>query len=384
MRRLRILFIPEWYPTDDNSACGAYVKDHAKAVALADDVIVLRLPQMNRQLAGWFGMEKEAPAIGGVDFPTYRPFYRPLPAKLGYMTYIGAGIRAVRSLIRDGWKPDVIHAHVYEAGALALFISKYFGIPLVITEHSVEFLNGAPRGLNRWKARLAFRWADRVIPVTGLLQNAITGSGLRGRFQVVPNPVDLDLFKPRPPFRIGQDQTQQILFVGTLQHTDQKGMQYLLPALASLGRIQQDWHLHVVGGGPARAEFQGMAHDLGLDRQVTFHGVKTRTEIAAQMQRADFFVFPSSYETFGCVLVEAMASGLPAVAMRVGVAEEVVNVDSGMLVPPRDVSALTAALEKMLATSTSYVPEKVAAGVQRFECRAVGNQLHSIYTEVLN
>ena len=383
MRRLRVLFIPEWYPTVVNPACGAYVKDHAKAVAQYDDVVVLRLPEMSHLMSGWFGMEKEEAPLGFADFPTYRPFYRPLPAKLGYFTYIGAGIRAVHALMRDGWKPDVIHAHVYEAGAFALFISKYFGIPLVITEHSVEFLRGEPQGLNRWKARLAFRWADRVIPVTRLLQNAITGSGLRGRFQMVPNPVDLDLFKPRSRPRIDRDQTQQILFVGTLQHTDQKGIQYLLPSLASLCQIRLDWHLNIVGGGPALAEFQGMAHNLGLDSRVTFHGVKTRAEIAAFMQQASFFVFPSSYETFGCVLVEALASGLPAVAARVGVAEEVVTAVSGMLVPPRDVRSLTVALDKMLATVEDYVPEAIADCVQRFECQAVGKQLHAIYAEIL-
>ena len=79
-----------------------------------------------------------------------------------------------------------------------------------------------------------------------------------------------------------------------------------------------------------------------------FHGELPKEEVARLMRDADLFVLPSLHETFGCVLIEAMASGLPSVATRVGGVPEVLPGEAGELVAPQDPQALAAAIERGL------------------------------------
>ncbi|MGB9880934.1 MAG: glycosyltransferase, partial [Anaerolineae bacterium] len=162
-----------------------------------------------------------------------------------------------------------------------------------------------------------------------------------------------------------------------------KGIPHLLEALAILRAKRSDFLLDIVGDGPHRAEYEELARRLGLQDLVRFHGLKTKPEVAEFMRRADLFVLPSEWENLPCVIIEAMASGLPVVATSVGGIPEMVNDEVGRLVPPKDAGALAEAVTDVLACSGRYEAHRLAFYArERFSYKAVGRTLSEVYQTV--
>lgn len=376
-KRLKVLFIPGWYPSERNPVTGVFVREHAKSAALYNDVVVLYSEGIARSVRGLYQIADRVED----DLRTIRVQYRksPIP-KTSYFIYLWAMFGAFRELTRDGFRPDVIHAHVYSAGVPAVLLGKRYGIPVVITEHFTGFVRRTIRGVERLKAQFAFKNAALVCPVSKDLEKHIESYGIRARFCVIPNAVDTSLFSlgERTPMRKGEERKKRMLLVALLD--SKKGVPYLLEALAYLRKSRDDFVLDSVGSGPNRAEYKNLVNKLGLADVVHFHGLKTKPEVAGFMKQSDFFVLPSLWENLPCVLIEAMASGLPIVATEVGGIPEIINEKVGVLVPPKDVEALAEAIDYMLDHYQDYSAKGIMQySLERFSYEAVGTQLDGIY-----
>lgn len=136
--------------------------------------------------------------------------------------------------------------------------------------------------------------------------------------------------------------------VGTLARLErQKGLEYLLQALAEVKQLIPSVRCAIVGDGSLRSGLQQLAGDLGIAKDVLFLG--KRTDVPALMKTFDLFVLPSLWEGFGLVLLEAMAASRPIVATRVSAIPEIVlDGETGRLVSPRDVPSLVRAITDML------------------------------------
>ena len=379
VQRLKILHIAGWYPSKRNPVAGIFVREHVKATALYNDVAVLYSEGVDREIRGLYQIEDNIE--DGIR--TLRLRYRksPIP-KTTYFIYLWAMFRAFAKLIGEGFRPDVIHAHIYSAGVPAVLLGMWHRIPVVITEHFTAFPRGLIRGFERIKAKFAFERAAVVCPVSESLKESIERLGIRARFQVIPDVVDTSLFSPPATRCVKDDGKKRLLTVALL--TPIKGIPYLLKALALLRRKRDDFILDIVGDGPNRAEYEELTHKLGLQDIVHFHGLKTKQEVAEFMRKANIFVLPSEWENLPCVIIEAMASGLPIVATNVGGIPEIVNNEVGILVPPKNVLALVEALNKMLDNLAYYQCEKIAQQAkQRFSYEIVGQMLDNLYRNLI-
>ena len=192
-KRLKILHIAGWYPSRKNPVAGVFVREHVKATMLYNDVVVLYSEGVDPSIREFYKIDD------GLEngIRTLRLSYRksPIP-KTTYFIYLWGIFAAFRKLLREGWKPDVIHAHVYTAGFIAVLIGKLHGIPVMVTEHSSGFPRGLIKGIKRWRAKFAFEKADLVCPVSEDLKNHIERLGIKAHFQVIPNVVNTDLFHP--------------------------------------------------------------------------------------------------------------------------------------------------------------------------------------------
>lgn len=355
----RVLVVPKWYPWPDRPAFGTFTRDHALALARRFDVAVLAFTPVSRGL-GLRGFSLEDGVEDGLR--TLRLRYRRPAVRETSMAFQVAGmLAALRRLQRSGFRPDVVHAHVFQAGFPALFLGRATGAPVAITEHYTGFERGMVTGSDRWVARQAFTRADLVAPVSEELRARLAADFPGGRYRVLPNTVDTALFHPpseRPPAS-----PVRMLTVGDL--AEKKGQANLLEALARLGAGGLDFRLEVIGGGEDRALLEARTADLGLGERVRFAGVRSRAEVAEAMRAAHLFVLPSLYENAPVVLIEAMASGLPAVATRVGGVPEIVDEDAGVLVAPGDVGALADALAGMCAGHAEHDPHALAERAER-------------------
>jgi len=378
MERLKVLFMTNWYPTREEPVKAVWVREHAKAVRLYDDVLVLHCVGSDLNLKRLWRTEQETNERLREGIPTYRVWYRPSPIpKTSYFIYLWSIFRTFQHLVNEGFRPDIIHAHIYDAGGPAVLIGKLNRIPVVVTEHFSSFPRGLLGSLDVVKAWLAFRWAKRVLPVSSALQKAIEHYGIHAHFQVIPNVADTTLFFP--PSHLREDiNPKRILFVGQLAPV--KGVPYLLQALSLLGQKRDDWHLDIVGDGDARMEYERLAVDLKLGDKVAFHGLKTKQEVADFMRRADLFVLPSLCETFSAPAIEALATGTPILATRCGGPEEFVIKDVGLLVPPGDAHTLCNGLDYMLDNLHLYSCKRISQYArERFSPELVGAKLHAVY-----
>jgi glycosyltransferase involved in cell wall biosynthesis len=220
--------------------------------------------------------------------------------------------RAARRAARDA---DVVHAHWLPAGAVALVTRR----PVVLTVHGTDVeLARRVRPL----ARATVARMSVVFAVSNALADEVRRLGGRD-VRVVPNGVEL------PPEVGEESEPPEILFAGRL--SSEKGILELVVAA-------RDRTLVVAGDGPLRAHVPEA------------RGWLTRDELASLYARAAVVACPSHREGFGVACAEAMAHGRAVVASDVGgLRDLVVDGETGLLVPPGDVGALRAALERLLA-----------------------------------
>lgn len=206
---------------------------------------------------------------------------------------------------------------------------------------------------------------------------------VKEKLALVPIGVDASRFSPRPA---PAEKPPTLLFVGQLRHY--KGVDDLLRALK---RLDKNVHLLIAGNGPMHTRWKVLTYELGLRERVSFLGNVADVELPALYQRADVFVLPSTSraESYGTVLVEAMASGVPCVTTEIGSGNSFVvqNEQTGLVVPPRKPKALAAALQRLLADSD--LREKFgragrARAVAEFSVETMVERVEKIYEGVLS
>jgi glycosyltransferase involved in cell wall biosynthesis len=162
-----------------------------------------------------------------------------------------------------------------------------------------------------------------------------------------------------------------------LGENEAKGVDYLLRAVALLDGVR----LEIVGDGPLRADYERLAEELGIADRVDFEGFLPKPELAERMRRADLFALASRFENNPCVVLEALASGLPVVATRVGGLPELVDETSGILTAPRDPEDIARGIRAAL--EGGFDRDSVAKrAVERWGRETIGRQLAEIYGSV--
>ena len=196
--------------------------------------------------------------------------------------------------------------------------------------------------------RFAGRLADRLdgrIAVSGAARHFISRY-FPGEYEIIPNGVDLDRYTQAEPYENLRDGTLNILFVGRLE--ERKGLIHLLKAYNRLRKRKVDARLLVCGAGPKLREYKRYVGLRGI-RDVEFLGRVSDAEKVRYFASADIFCAPNTgQESFGIVLLEAMAAGVPIVASDIHGFKRVVERNvQGILVEPKNHRALAAALYKL-------------------------------------
>jgi len=298
------------------------------------------------------------------------------------------GIQQLVWQIRQEFAFDLIHAHfIYPDGTAAIKIGNRYKVPVVITEHAFwhPWLDDYPSV--RRQAVLAASICDAHILASRSLQESVMHfTDQAERMHSIPIGVDVSLFTL--PSSESVRQSNQILYVGQIK--DSKGVGYLLKAMCRLLEVHPDAELAIVGGSlwgyqnPEEIRLRSLAQSLGLHERVSFLGSKTPAEVATLMQTSALLVLPSLRETFGAVLVEALACGTPVVATYCGGPEDIVNESVGVLVSKQDERALAEAIADVLQHRHHYQPDRLRAyAVQHYSWERVTGQTVHLYQKVL-
>jgi D-inositol-3-phosphate glycosyltransferase len=251
----------------------------------------------------------------------------------------------------DGAAYDIVHSHYWLSGLVSMRLKALWGVPHVVMFHTLgEIKNRASYGEHESDLRIRsetdiLRDADSVICATELERVAlcqvygVPGDKIEAKISVIPLGVDLDRFRPAEKQdardALGLKDERIILFVGRIEPL--KGVDILINAAALL-ESDVECTVLIVGGDDSTqtrvAELRDLARDRGIEHRVAFVGAVDHETLPLYYNAADVCVVPSHYESFGLVAVEAMASGVPVVASRVGgLTGTVKDGETGYLIP---------------------------------------------------
>ena len=269
--------------------------------------------------------------------------------------------RAVEEAVDHGC--DLIHVQTpFVAHYAAGFSARRYGVPVIATYHTLfeEYLKHyAPlvpaawlRGLARSFSRRQCNVLDAVIVPSRAIHERLGEYGVTTPMHILPTGISLERAEgdARQNFRarFGIDAARPVaLFVGRVAH--EKNIAFLLDVVDLARESVPDILLVIAGEGPALAALRKSVHDRGLDGSVQFIGYLDRkTDLPACYAAADVFVFASRTETQGLVLLEAMAAGLPVVALAEMGTVDILGARRGALVPDDNPALFAQSLTRVL------------------------------------
>jgi glycosyltransferase involved in cell wall biosynthesis len=255
----------------------------------------------------------------------------------------------------------ILGSWAYPDGFAAVALAGLLGVPAVVKLHGSDINVVARLPGPRRRLEWALPRAARVIAVSKPLAEQVRALGVAPeRIDVIRNGIDRGAFRPRDRAEarasLGLEGDEPIvLYVGHV--TREKGAYDLVRAIALGSPRLREAHLVVLGDGSGFEECRELAQELGI--RASFVGARPHDEVATWLGACDVLALPSWNEGMPNVVLEALASGRPVVASRVGGIPDVIDSDaSGRLVPPRDPEALARALERVLGEP--HDPERIS------------------------
>jgi glycosyltransferase involved in cell wall biosynthesis len=274
----------------------------------------------------------------------------------------------------EAFRPDVVHAQSpFVSGLLARRLARSVGAPLAFTHHTRfadyrHYLGPlAGPGATLTEAYLRSFWAGcaAIVAPSHDLADEIRArlpAGRRDRVHVIPTGIDIEVIRasaavdPRP----AEGWPAEALVIASLGRlAPEKRPELLLDAMERIIAVEPRARLLVVGGGPSEAELRARVVRSGLTDRVAFSGHVPRTEALARIAGCDAFAFVSRTETQGLVLAEALATGLPAVAVEgPGVRDSVRDGIDGVIVPAEPAATLVDRLSEALVALLADAPRR--------------------------
>ncbi len=244
---------------------------------------------------------------------------------------------------------DIIHGHyLFPAGAAAVEVGGEHGIKTYVTAHGSDMFEVYKKQpVMRSTIKNVLKKADVVLAVSNALKHEIIATGVTGisnKTRICWNSVDINKFSPKENDSFKQENKLLdkpiVLFVGNL--IKRKNVESLLEAKKI---ANSDYYLVIVGDGPLFKKLNEKVEDENI-RDVIFLG--SRNDVEKIIPSCDVLVLPSFSESFGLVLIEALACGKPVIGSNVGGITEIINDDVGLLVNPNKISSIAEAIDKVI------------------------------------
>ena len=382
----KVLWLSSWYPNRSEPLAGDFIERHAMAAATLNRVHVLFVTKDN---SGPPGLKLEMRKYGNGSGATIR-YYKPwLPS--GKLESFLSGIRyffIFRSLlaqhIRREGRPDLVHVHIcFRAGLLGLYCHYRYGIKYIVSEHWSIFSPDARDAfekktfLLRWTVGKIYRHAAGSTAVSAQLSAALVRKFDIDPPVVLPNVVDSSKFFP------GQHSHSLFRFIHISTLSYQKNPEQIVDALAML-KERTTIPFELVIYGPPRKDIQKYAEQKGLSALIDFRGEVNHDEIALQIRHSAALILFSRFETFGCVVAEALVSGVPVIVSDIAVMKELVtDFKNGILVPADRPDTLAGKMRWMIVNRYRFSSEIISAEAGRkYGISRIAGLFDSFYNKV--
>ncbi|NBW71935.1 MAG: glycosyltransferase [Flavobacteriia bacterium] len=386
IQRLKILALCSWYPNDFNPTLGNFVKKHAEAASLYNDVVSLSVfPSSLDEKIRLVETRTRTFSEIVVYYPKTTSKFHLWNMFRNYFAHRKAfkkGYKTVKSIIG---KPDLIHLNItYPLGIWAFYLKWRKDIPYVITENATGLHVGTDHSYPKIILSLCkfiVRRASILLPVSEDLKSYMQILSPKSQFAIISNVVDEEIFKYSEKQKELKTKTFIHISTGKDEHKNISG---ILSCISSISKYRKDFHLKIVSDGDV-----GYAKEkievLGIQDSVTFYSTKSTKEIASMIDNSSALLLFSNYENFPCVIAESLMMGKPVISTDVNGIPEHVNSKNGILIPKGDEAQLEKAICDFLDAKFTFDSNEIHSyAFKHFSYQEVGKQFDEQYRIVLN
>ena len=386
---MKILWLCSWYPNKIKPFDGDFIQRHAQAVSLLHEVQVFHVVKDPDKMSE---TEMTETSINGNLTETI--FY--YKSRVTGIRFLDRTLseKKLRKLYKDAIKwylantPGItlIHLHVAgNAGSIALWVKKHFNIPYILSEHWTGYLSTANPNLKDlpWYKRLTiknvFSHASLVTFVSITLAESVKKYFRFPDYRIIPNVVNTAIFNP-----IVKTRNDRTRFIHVSTMTFQKNIDQLLKACSILKKEGIDFNLEVFV--PSVEKLHDLILKYELQEVIEVHAEVPQNVLAESIKQADALVLYSHFETFGCVVIEANACGVPAILSDLPVFREYsIENKTALFVKPDDPEALAKTMKKFIENKLQFNKEEIATyTANKFNYSVVAEQFDQCYQIVIN
>ncbi len=285
---------------------------------------------------------------------------------------------------------DVFHSYVvFPSAILAQKLSEKYKAKFVYTEVASDIQKVHGSKVPGWKKYLyrayykITHFADIFICVSQDLLNQFIAMGLKPKNGQVEHTIyDGSLFYAKT---YKEAKTINAVFCGILNTDNRKGLKGLLQAVSLIDpEFRNRLKVRVIGYGNGLEMYKDIAQKLGISKNIEFLGKKSLENIALEMQNGDFFIIPSFAEGMPCVLIEAMACGLPVLGSEVGGIPEMVDKKVGYLFDPFNIEQFKEQLLNMLQRYNQFDRTEISQKVKHASYLSYGKRMFEKYQNLID
>ncbi|MBA2249855.1 MAG: glycosyltransferase [Chitinophagaceae bacterium] len=384
----KILWLASWYPNELSPYEGDFIQRHARAVSIFQEITVIHIKKDEN---GIITSDIKKMVTHASNLTEMIVYYHPVKTRLLLLNKLLSSFKykkiykaVLRRQINDKGKPDLVHVHVaLKAGLQALWLKKMYNIPFIISEHWSGYLPGAKYGVNdlnivkrKWIENL-FNKAIKITTVSDVLRKAIQYRFGAHDFLVIPNVVDINLFYP---IEHPENPIVQFIHISTLQY--EKNFTAIINAFKIIKT--KGFVFHLIVYGTATTEHEELVKESGLSEFVELMGEVPQALLAPDVQKADALILYSHYETFGCVVIEANACGVPAILSDLPVFKEFVSENvNGIFIKSVEPFPLAEILEKFIGGNYHFNKMRISQdAIDRFSYKTIGKLFYDLYKAV--
>ena len=372
-KKLHILFLCGWYPSNVLPKNGDFIMRHAKTVSAMHTVSVLHIISKPRISKTEIEVEKDN------NLHTYIAYIKPSKNPFFFLYRFWF---AYQALLKEIGGFDIVHLNkLYPFGLLALHLKKIKKLPYIISEHWTGY---------HLKEKKSLPWLEQVLskkitanasfvsPVSSDLKNSMLKSGLRGNYQIIPNVVNTTLFKPT----LKTSKVFTITHISSLldKHKNISGM---LRVAKQLEDCIDSFQWNFIGG--TEGQFKNLIKNLDFKKnQVCFIDHIDHKKVPGFLNASDVFILFSNYENLPCVILEAFSCGVSVIATKVGGIQEFFPNEFGFLIDKKNEQQLLDKIISLYKEPKNQQPIMHQYAIDNFSSEKICDSFTKLYREALN
>lgn len=386
---MKILWLTGWYPNTINYLEGDFVQRHAKAVSLIHKVEVIHIKKDDKK----YYTSNIREDIKHENNLTERIIYY-YPKSIGvdiidkllsHRMYIRLYKKALKSYINENGLPHLVHVYIaLKAGLLGLWLKKKYNLPYLISEQWTAYLPEAKPNLEDYSS-IKQKWVKKIFSktTTTTVVSKVLGDAILNRFNirafhVIPNVVDTNIFFPVPKL---SSSVTKFIHVSLLNY--QKNVENIIEAFYIIKNREYNFQLTIFG--PDDIKLKQLIKDRGLSEHIIFKEEVPQILLAEDIQHSDALILYSRYETFGCVVIEANACGIPAILSDITVFREyIIENTTGIFAQPNHPENLAETLIKFCKNKNTFSQKEIADYTSnKFSYETIAKQFDKVYRTIV-